>query len=298
MRLLLLLLPVALLVAGDHDFGPVAPVAIPEMTAHLHDGSTQSLRALLAGRRTAIQFVFVDCPTTCPLLGSLFHHVDQAIESGPQQLLTITVDPARDNAKRLAQWLVPFHPSARWRALWLAPADLARLLGTLGLRPVAPKSHTLQIFLTDAHARYVARTTELPTAQMVAHALDAPYRPAAAAPSSGATGANVYFGASPVVARVGPDPLIGAASACANCHGRAARGGAEGAVLAPALSGEQLTTAQRRRGGPATAYTQDSFCQTLRTGRDPAGVELSPVMPRYELDNRSCHRLWQFLVVR
>jgi hypothetical protein len=28
---------------------------------------------------------------------------------------------------------------------------------------------------------------------------------------------------------------------------------------------------------------------------DPAGVQFSPLMPRYQIDNRSCAMLWQFL---
>jgi hypothetical protein len=50
-----------------------------------------------------------------------------------------------------------------------------------------------------------------------------------------------------------------------------------------------------RRGGPASAYSRETFCAGLRSGVDPAGVQFSPLMPRYQIDNRSCAMLWQFL---
>ena len=65
--------------------------------------------------------------------------------------------------------------------------------------------------------------------------------------------------------------------------------------MAPALTAGALKTAQARRGGPPSNYTQASFCVSVRTGVDPAGVVLSPVMPRYQIDSRACAQLWGFL---
>jgi hypothetical protein len=65
--------------------------------------------------------------------------------------------------------------------------------------------------------------------------------------------------------------------------------------VVPALTSEALQTSRSRRGGPPSQYTQSSFCNSLRTGVDPAGVALSPVMPRYQIDGRACAQLWIFL---
>jgi hypothetical protein len=62
------------------------------------------------------------------------------------------------------------------------------------------------------------------------------------------------------------------------------------------LTAEALTAERGRRGGPPSGYTERSFCEGLRRGIDPAGVRYSDLMPRYEIDGRTCHALWQFLM--
>ena len=55
---------------------------------------------------------------------------------------------------------------------------------------------------------------------------------------------------------------------------------------------------RRRRGGPASAYARESFCQSLQTGIDPAGVMFASSMPRYELTAGQCAALWDFVSSR
>jgi protein SCO1 len=281
----------ALTAQSDHGFGAVPPVPLPDLTAHDQTGRTVSLRELLAGRRTAIQFVFTDCPTTCPLLGNLFQRVDKALPAPEKepQLLTITVDPAKDTPERLTTWLTTFHHSARWSALRFRLGDLNQLLRTLGIQPGPAVAHSLQIFIADAEGRYVARTTALPTAAQVVSALRTPPE------TSPHPGAQLYLSATRFVATVNDEPLAPVAARCANCHGAGRTGQAEGEVQVPSLFPRSLLTAQSRRGGPPSAYTESSFCQALATGRDPAGVQFSSVMPRYQLETRACRLLWQYL---
>lgn len=83
------------------------------------------------------------------------------------------------------------------------------------------------------------------------------------------------------------------AARCVNCH-RA--GGAADAAFAPSLEGTTLTTLRARRGGPPSRYDADSFCRLLRTGVDPAWVQIPRDMPRYDLDDGDCHALWAHVV--
>jgi protein SCO1/2 len=291
-----LLLPIllatqALWAQSDHGFGAVKPVALPALTAHDHTGRPVSLRELLAGRRTALQFVFTDCPTTCPLLGSLFQRVQKALppaETEPQ-LLTITVDPDRDTPDRLASWLSNFHAGPRWTALRLPHQRLNQLLASLGIQPGPAVAHSLQIFLLDASGRYIARTTAMPTAAEVVAALRSAPAPARE------PGAQIYDSASHRHATIDGEPVAPLAARCSNCHGANRAGRSEGETRAPSLLPDALLTPLPRRGGPPSAYTQDTFCAALQTGRDPAGVQFSSVMPRYQIDPRACRHLWLFL---
>lgn len=257
--------------AGDHDFGPVTPRAIPEMMATRQDGSTVKLRTLLSGKRTIVQFIFTQCRTVCPLLGSLFAKVDREI-APETQLVSISVDPANDTPARLADWLTTYRASDRWTALRIASRDLNRLLAAFDLKAGAPAAHSMQAFLVDDRARFVNRTTAVPSVAEVLRM----------------TG----------LAREGNEPVDASMTTCANCHGADFRGGREGATIAPALTRRALLSALPRRGGPPSVYSQESFCTSLRTGADPAGVVFSNVMPRYNFDAESCAALWLRLTLQ
>lgn len=283
---------------GGHGFGPVPPTELPDVAVTRHDGARLRLRDVFRGRRTAVQFIFVDCPTACPLLGSLFRKVDQALGDSDAQLVSITVNPERDSAARMGEWRTSFAASPRWLGLRVEAVDLPVLLAAFGQESGPPTGHTLQVFLVDGLARYVARTTQLPGAAAVASALRVETKWADAIPVKGriaTTGQDLFEGRGGVAASVGADRLDPRAAQCSGCHGARGNGGGEGKTVVPGLRGDALTKSMPRRGGPASAYSRETFCAGLRSGVDPAGVQFSPLMPRYEIDNRSCTMLWQFL---
>ena len=257
--------------AGDHDFGPMKPRSLPDVSATRHDGSRVRLSTLFRGKRTVVQFVFTQCRTVCPLLGALFARVDRELDSG-MQLVSITVDPANDTPAQLAAWRTDFRASDRWIALRVAPADLTRLLSAFDLKSGAPAAHSMQAFLVDSEGRLINRTTAVPSAAEVLRM----------------TG----------LSRDGNDPVDASATRCANCHGADYRGGHEGDTVAPPLTRRSLLSALPRRGGPPSAYDEASFCTSLRTGADPAGVVFSNVMPRYNLDAKTCASLWEQLTLQ
>ncbi len=283
---------------GGHGFGPVRPVELPDIGVTRHDGAHLRLREVFQGRRTAVQFIFVDCQTACPLLGSLFRKVDKALGDTETQLVSFTVNPERDSAERLAEWRKSFAASPRWMGLRVEAADLPGLLAVFGQESGPPTGHTLQVFLVDSSGRYVARTTELPGAAAVAAALRVDANQPDANPAKVgevASGRDLFEGRGGVMASVGSDRLDPRAARCSGCHGGAGEGGGEGKTVVPSLRGTALTKLTPRRGGPASAYSQGTFCASLRSGVDAVGVQFSPLMPRYEIDNRSCAILWQFL---
>lgn len=297
----LLLTAIGAVAAQDwHGFGPVEPVALPDLEAVRHDGKQVRLREVFAGRRSVVQFIFVDCPTACPLLGNLFRRVDRELADPGAQLVTITVNPAADTPARLDAWRRQFQASSRWIALRVPATNLPFLLRTFGQETGPPTGHTLQIFFVDGESRYVGRTTDMPNAATVAGQLNTSLlsRPSVLADAGAAgpvTGKTLFRGGGGIAATVAGDPVAPHTVRCSGCHGEAGEGGGEGESRAPAIRGAELEAGRRRRGGPASRYTVDSFCAGLRTGVDPAGVRYSDLMPRYALDGRSCRLLWDFL---
>lgn len=250
---------------GDHDFGPVTPQPLPALTATRHDGAKVQLRDVFQDRPTAVQFVFTQCRTACPLLGSLFAKVDR--DPAHIRLVSISVDPVNDTPERLHEWLRTYRASPRWTALRIAEKDLKPLLAAFGLKAGAPAAHSMQAFLVDERARFVNRTTAMPSAAEVLRM----------------TG----------LARTGNEPVDASYTRCANCHGADFRGGREGSSVAPPINRRALLSTLPRRGGPPSAYTEESFCNAVRTGVDPAGVVFSNLMPRFDLDPAACSALWQ-----
>ena len=296
--------------AADHGYGPVDPVLLPDIEVTRHDGEVVRLRDLTAGKRTAVQFIFTNCPTACPLLGSLFSKVLKTMEPGPSELLSISVDPERDTPGRLAEWLGQFGGGgvSRWVAVRPGPAALAELRRVFGQKEGPPTGHALQVFYVDAESRYVARTTDLPRAAGIIGALAGRFEMAGKnaalasevvpSPPSAATGEAIYQRAQGVVARVNGETVMAAAARCANCHGDLGEGRREGALVAAPLQRSALVQSHSRRGGPPSGYARASFCDSLRKGVDPAGVVLDAAMPRYDLSDQSCASLWDFVIGR
>ena len=301
---------VTMLTIDDHGYGPVDPVPLPDIQVTRHDGQVVRLRDLTAGKRTAVQFIFTHCPTACPLLGSLFSKVLKTMEPGPSELLSISVDPERDTPDRLAGWLRQFGGGgdSRWVAVRAAPAALAELQRVFGQKEGPPTGHALQVFYVDAESRYVARTTDLPRAAGIAGALAGRFvmagknprivSEARHSPPPAATGEAIYQQAQGAVARVNGEDVMASAARCVNCHGEVGEGRREGALVVAPLHRSALSESRERRGGPPSRYSRETFCQSLRTGIDPAGVVLDAAMPRYDLSSQSCGSLWDFLMAR
>ena len=81
---------------------------------------------------------------------------------------------------------------------------------------------------------------------------------------------------------------------CVNCHA-AGNGPDVPRSVAPRLTGSWLGELHARRGGPLTRYDSDAFCTLLRKGRDPAYIVISVEMPRYDISDKQCRALWNFL---
>jgi hypothetical protein len=111
-------------------------------------------------------------------------------------------------------------------------------------------------------------------------------------------GAALFAGEAPLPSahlRWHVQPLPAVATRCINCHAKPGSS-AQASDLGGLLDAQRLLSVQSRRGGPAVAYSQASFCQVLREGKDPNEVVISSVMPQFAVDDLQCQALWRYLV--
>lgn len=161
------------LVAGDHGFGLLPPVKVPDVIVTTEDNRQQSLRALIKGRSVALQFIFTECLTVCPLLGSLFQSVEKRLDPDrPILLLSVSVDPEQDTPQRLHSWLSDFRKGERWHAVRTTPEDLKLILAAFEQKSGALASHSSQVFFIKADGTVFGRTTGLPDSAGVAGILN------------------------------------------------------------------------------------------------------------------------------
>lgn len=111
----------------------------------------------------------------------------------------------------------------------------------------------------------------------------------------------------PVTARVQGDvPASGEAVACVNCHRRSGQGSNEGRSVAPPVTAEALFQPRKlpiRRvfsskslaATERSAYRRETLFRAIREGRNPDGRTLSPLMPRYRLDDAQLDDLLAYL---
>lgn len=166
-----MILPILALLAaaGDHGFGLLPPEPLPDVTVITEDNRQAGLRSLVNGRAVAIQFIFTDCVTVCPLLGSLFRSVEKRLDNNsPVLLLSVSVNPDRDTPERLKEWLSGYRQGERWHAVRTSKEGLRTLLIALGQKSGPPAGHSSQVFFIKSNGEVFGRTTGLPDSAGVA----------------------------------------------------------------------------------------------------------------------------------
>jgi protein SCO1/2 len=156
----------------DHaDFGPVRPPRpVPAIPVTKDDGVSVPLHQLLLDRVTAIHLMFTQCSSICPMQGFIFERVAALIPGYAQkgiQLLSLSVDAARDDPQALRRWLERFHAPAGWVAAAPRVEDLDRLTAFFGSRRSISDSHATRVYMVNAQGELVWQTLDLPTAEMI-----------------------------------------------------------------------------------------------------------------------------------
>jgi len=117
-------------------------------------------------------------------------------------------------------------------------------------------------------------------------------------------GKNVYLGIgvaeSGIKARVGSPPAAAPAVllACVNCHGRDGKGKPEGRIVPSDITWDALTKpygVTHPSGRTHPPYTERLLVRAICMGLDPAGNELHPTMPRFQMSREDVGALIGYL---
>ncbi|WKB51879.1 SCO family protein [Eleftheria terrae] len=161
---------------ADEAMGPVEPpLRAPDLPLRLDDGRAARLPALLAGKRSALQFMFTGCTSICPVQGALFAEAQRRLLSVPPagasvQLLSLSIDPLGDDPPALAAWRRRHGAGPAWRAAVPPVREAGRVRAWFDTGVPERDAHTTQVYIFDHEARLVWRTGELPSpAEIVAH---------------------------------------------------------------------------------------------------------------------------------
>jgi protein SCO1/2 len=148
------------------EVGGVVPrQPAPDVELGLLDGSTTSLRTLLAGHVSAIQLIFTSCRATCPIQGALFAEgVRKLGDRVPDaQWISLTIDPVHDDAAALRGWQARWGAHPRWIAGRPDPRRLEELTSFLKSKNPGPDPHTAQAYFFNRASELTLRSVDFPS---------------------------------------------------------------------------------------------------------------------------------------
>jgi cytochrome oxidase Cu insertion factor (SCO1/SenC/PrrC family) len=134
-----------------------------------HDGTRAPLLGLEPGQVALVSFAYLDCTdaTGCPLALATLKRLDAELAARPAfagraRLVTLSIDPARDTAERMAAARRHLAPVGDWRFLTVErPEALEPVLADFGQDAVPMRGpdgvdigrirHVLKVFLVDSN---------------------------------------------------------------------------------------------------------------------------------------------------
>ncbi len=157
------------------NIGPVKPpLGAPDIEVVTSDGFRGPLRERLRGRVTAIQLMFTQCKSICPIEAATFARTQDALAgtaSDGIQLLSLSIDPLNDTPEVMKAWLDGLGAGAGWTAAAPVKADLARARAFFDGTSDFGEDHSTAMSLMDRAGMLVWRTPELPAAAEVVRLL-------------------------------------------------------------------------------------------------------------------------------
>lgn len=129
---------------------PLAPVELEVRLANQHGRPVNFYADLVAGKITAVNFIFTNCTQVCPMLTAQFRALErEAAARGIKdaQLVSVSVDPERDTAAALRRFAS--ESQAGWTFLSGSEANVKKLLETFHLPLQQRDGHTSRFVVVN-----------------------------------------------------------------------------------------------------------------------------------------------------
>lgn len=132
--------------------------------------------AEVTGDRIAVvNFIFTSCTTVCPVLSGLFTSLQDRLGDrlgSRVQLVSVSIDPARDTPERLAAMATRHRAGPAWRWLTGKPEHVETLLRGFGTYSPDPARHAPAVLVGDPKRHRWFRLNGFPTPDAIAEKVD------------------------------------------------------------------------------------------------------------------------------
>ena len=150
----------------SQSFSAVAAETIPDLpdvTLTTQDGQSVRFYDLLDDQLSIINFIYTSCTNVCPLTTANFLQLKQLAGDRNFQMISISIDPKRDNPARLRSFIqTQGAVSPRWTFLTGSSRAITPLLGGFGFYNVAVDDHSPGVVIWDARRKQWTRLVSLP----------------------------------------------------------------------------------------------------------------------------------------
>ncbi|KAF1312137.1 SCO family protein [Pseudomonas sp. SG-MS2] len=138
-----------------------ASVRFADVSLLDQDGMPVRLEKDLVGDHLVVMgFIYTSCTTVCPVVSSIMGKVQQQLGGrvGEEiRLVSISVDPQRDDSKRLQSYAKAFQHGPGWSWLTGSPYAITETLKGLGSFSADLSQHPPLIMVGDGHSGYWTR---------------------------------------------------------------------------------------------------------------------------------------------
>jgi protein SCO1/2 len=115
---------------------------------------------LVQGKIVVMSFIYTSCTTVCPVVSSIMGKVQKQLGArvgNEVQLVSISIDPQRDDPKRLQDYARTFQRGPGWSWLTGSPQSISETLKGLGSFSGDFKNHQPLILVGDGNNRHWMR---------------------------------------------------------------------------------------------------------------------------------------------
>ena len=115
--------------------------SIPDVPVLTQDGkSVHFYSDLVKGNVVAVNFIYTNCKTICPILSAMFVNLQKQGDNGVH-LISVSIDPTVDTPTRLKSWAAKFGGGASWTLVTGKQADIDQIVKAFGAWTPTPQDH-------------------------------------------------------------------------------------------------------------------------------------------------------------